>query len=147
MAIGSDVQWRRLTAIPKFAAGRPTRCAPPTRAATSEREAIHRDMAAVTGAYTSDEIAGGPARGDHSATRIHDIRQVRDLPPLRDKLTRTTCPMAGWCACSRWRSTWKARAPTCRFRPSTARTPRRVLGEAGYSTDEVEQLRGAGVIA
>ena len=55
LAIGSDVQWRRLTAVPKFA------CVANDVRVTNEgrhqeREAIHRDMAAVTSRHSVDEV-------------------------------------------------------------------------------------------
>ncbi|HRP29033.1 MAG TPA: CoA transferase, partial [Burkholderiaceae bacterium] len=53
LAIGSDVQWRRLCAIPKFApVANEVRTTNEGRHA--EREAIHRDMAAVTAQHPAD---------------------------------------------------------------------------------------------
>ena len=146
LAIGSDVQWRRLTAIPKFAP-----VANETRATNEgrhrERESIHRDMAAVTSRYPADEILADLRGATIPATRILDIRQVRELPQLRDKLTRTTMPdgraihmqpMAVDVAGAR------AELP---FPPGYGADTQQVLGEAGYSADEVQALRGAGVVA
>ena len=53
----------------------------------AEREAIHRDMAAVTKHHGVDEILADLRSATIPATRIFDIRQVRELPLLRDKLT------------------------------------------------------------
>src|SRR5690606_17569928 len=75
LAIGSDVQWRRLTAIPKFAP-----VANEVRATNEgrhrEREAIHRDMAAVTAQHPVERILADLAEAKIPATRILDIRQV-----------------------------------------------------------------------
>ena len=146
LAIGSDVQWRRLTAIPKFAP-----VAGEMRATNEgchrEREAIHRDMAAVTRAHTADAILADLRAATIPATRILDIRQVRELPALRDKLTRTTMPdgrvvhmqpMAVDVAGAR------AELPAP---PRYGADTGRVLGEAGYSADEIRALRGAGLVA
>jgi len=146
LAIGSDVQWRRLTAIPKFAP-----VAGEMRATNAgrhrEREAIHRDMAAVTRAHTADAILADLRAATIPATRILDIRQVRELPALRDKLTRTTMPdgrvvhmqpMAVDVAGAR------AELPAP---PRYGADTGRVLGEAGYSADEIRALRGAGLVA
>src|SRR5690606_34301860 len=77
LAIGSDVQWRRLTAIPKFAP-----LADEVRATNEgrhrEREAIHRDMASVTVQHGVDEILADLRDAKIPATRILDIRQVRE---------------------------------------------------------------------
>ncbi len=65
LAIGSDVQWRRLTAIPKFTSvGNEVRQTNEGRHA--QRAAIHRDMAAVTSAAHCRRDPGRPARRDHS---------------------------------------------------------------------------------
>ncbi len=146
LAIGSDVQWRRLTAIPKFAP-----VAGEMRATNEgrhrEREAIHRDMAAVTRAHTADAILADLRAATVPATRILDIRQVRELPALRNKLTRTTMPdgrvvhmqpMAVDVAGAR------AELPAP---PRYGADTGRVLGEAGYSADEIRALRGAGLVA
>ena len=146
LAIGSDVQWRRLTAIPKFAP-----VAGEMRATNEgrhrEREAIHRDMATVTRAHTADAILADLRAATIPATRILDIRQVRELPALRDKLTRTTMPdgrvvhmqpMAVDVAGAR------AELPAP---PRYGADTGRVLGEAGYSADEIRALRGAGLVA
>lgn len=146
LAIGSDVQWRRLTAIPKFAP-----VAGEMRATNEgrhrEREAIHRDLAAVTRAHTADAILADLRAATVPATRILDIRQVRELPALRDKLTRTTMPdgrvvhmqpMAVDVAGAR------AELPAP---PRYGADTGRVLGEAGYSADEIRALRGAGLVA
>ncbi len=91
LAIGSDVQWKRLTESPKFA------CIANSVRVTNEgrhieQEAIHRDIAAVTIRYPADEILADLRAATIPATRIFDVRQVRELPQLQDKLTRTATP-------------------------------------------------------
>jgi itaconate CoA-transferase len=70
----------------------PMTCARPTRVGTPTREAIHRDMAAVTQQHSADDLLADLRSATIPATRIHDIRQVRELPALAGKLTRTTMP-------------------------------------------------------
>ena len=88
MAIGSDVQWRRFTAIPKFACVA-NEVRKTNEGRHAEREAIHRDIGAVTAQHTADEILADLRGATIPGTRILDIRQVRDLPALSDRLTRT----------------------------------------------------------
>jgi itaconate CoA-transferase len=91
MAIGSDVQWRRLTTVPKFAPlANEVRVTNEGR--HKEREAIHRDMATVTSRYSIDEILADLRSATVPSTRIFDIRQVLALPQLQQKLTRTVMP-------------------------------------------------------
>ena len=88
LAIGSDVQWRRLTAVPKFAAlANDVRVTNEGR--HKEREAIHRDIAAVTSRHSIDEVLVDLRSATVPSTRIFDIRQVSALPQLQAKLTRT----------------------------------------------------------
>jgi len=146
LAIGSDVQWRRLTAIPKFAP-----VANETRATNEgrhrERESIHRDMAAVTSRYPADEILADLRAATIPATRILDIRQVRELPQLRDKLTRTTMPDGRAIHMQPMAVDVAGARTELPFPPGYGADTQRVLGEAGYSADEVQALRGAGVVA
>lgn len=146
LAIGSDVQWRRLTAIPKFAP-----VANEVRATNEgrhrERESIHRDMAAVTSRYPADEILADLRAATIPATRILDIRQVRELPQLRDKLTRTTMPDGRAIHMQPMAVDVAGARTELPFPPGYGADTQQVLGEAGYSADEVQALRGAGVVA
>ncbi len=146
LAIGSDAQWRRLTEIPKF---RPV--ANDTRTTNegrhAEREAIHRDMAAVTVRHTVEEILADLRAATIPATRIFDIRQVRELPQLRDKLTRTTLPGGrGICMQPMAVDVPGARAELD-FPHKYGADTRRVLAEAGVGPGEIEALAGDGIIA
>ena len=146
LAIGSDAQWRRLTALPKFAP-----VANEVRATNegrhSEREAIHRDMAAVTGAHTADEILADLRAATIPATRILDIRQVRELPQLRDKLTRTTMPDGRVIRMQPMAVDVAGAHTELPFPPRYGADTARVLAEAGYSAEELDGLRGDGVVA
>ena len=146
LAIGSDVQWRRLTAIPKFAP-----VANEVRATNEgrhrERESIHRDMAAVTSRHPADEILADLRAATIPATRILDIRQVRELPQLRDKLTLTTMPDGRAIHMQPMAVDVAGARTELPFPPGYGADTQRVLGQAGYSADEVQALRGAGVVA
>jgi phenylsuccinyl-CoA transferase len=146
LAIGSDVQWKRLTESPKFAS-----IANDVRKTNEgrhrEQEAIHRNIAAVTIRYPVDEILADLRAATIPATKLFDIRQVRELPQLRDKLTRTVTPNGN----------------TVRMQPAAVDVPdvrnelhfpakygadtRKVLSEAGYADADLTSLTAAGVIA
>jgi crotonobetainyl-CoA:carnitine CoA-transferase CaiB-like acyl-CoA transferase len=146
LAIGSDVQWRRLTAIPKFA-----RLANDVRQTNEGRHAqrseIHRDMAAVTRDCTVDELLADLRGATIPATRIHDIPQVREMPALRDKLTRTTLPDGRTLHMQPMPVDLPGPARTLGFPPKYGQHTRQVLTEAGVSAPDIEALAGAGVIA
>lgn len=146
LAIGSDVQWRRLTAIPKFAP-----LANEVRATNEgrhrEREAIHREMAAVTAQHPVDAILADLSDAKIPATRILDIRQVRELPALRDRLTRTTTPDGRVVRMQPMAVDVEGAHTELPFPPKYGADTRRVLGEAGYDPGQIERLVAEGVAA
>lgn len=146
LAIGSDVQWRRLCAIPKFApVGNEVRATNEGRHA--EREAIHRDMAAVTVQHAADVLLADLAAATIPATRIHDIRQVRELPALIDKLTRTTLPDGRVVHMPPMAVDQQGSKTELAFAPRYGEHTRPVLAEAGLAEGEIAQLHEAGVVA
>ena len=91
MAIGSDLQWRRLTGIRYFApVANAVRVTNEGRA--REREAIHRDMAEVTRQHTTAEITADFRKATIPHTPIHDIPAVREMPAISSRLTTTRRP-------------------------------------------------------
>jgi crotonobetainyl-CoA:carnitine CoA-transferase CaiB-like acyl-CoA transferase len=146
LAIGSDVQWKRLTAIPKFA------CVANEVRTTNEgrhkeREAIHRDMAAATIGHPVDEILADLRAATIPATRIFDIRQVRELPQVREKLTRTSMPDGRVVHMPPMAVDVEGARTELPFPARYGADTRRVLGEAGYSGADIDALAGSGVIA
>ncbi|MBL8289816.1 MAG: CoA transferase [Rubrivivax sp.] len=150
LAIGSDVQWRRLVALPRFA-GLASDVRKTNEGRHAEREAIHRDMAAVTKRHGADEILADLRSATIPATRILDIRQVRELPLLRDKLTASALnpgldpnrrvrmqPMAVDLPGGRT----ELAAP-----PRYGQHTRAVLAEAGFAPADIEALHAARIIA
>lgn len=146
LAIGSDVQWKRLTAIPKFA-----RVANEVRQTNEgrhkEREAIHRDMAAVTIGHGLDELLADLRAATIPATRIFDIRQVRELPQLREKLTRTAMPDERVVHLPPMAVDIDGARTELAFPHKYGADTRSVLAEVGYSRAEIDTFAGAGVIA
>jgi len=146
LAIGSDVQWRRFTAIPKFA-GVANELRKTNEGRHKERAAIHADIAAVTIAHAAGEILADLRGATIPATRIHDIRQVRELPQLHDKLTRTVMPDGGVLHMQPMAVDVAGTTGELAFAPKYGQHTRRVLVEAGLGDAEVQALYGAGVVA
>ena len=145
LAIGSDVQWRRLTAIAKFA------CVANEARNTNEgrhreREAIHRDMAAVTSKYPMQDILTDLRAATIPATRIFDIRQVRELPQVREKLTRTVMPDARVIHMQPMAVDVEDACTELAFPPRYGADTRQVLTEAGYLGADIDALADSGVI-
>jgi crotonobetainyl-CoA:carnitine CoA-transferase CaiB-like acyl-CoA transferase len=146
MAIGSDVQWRRFTAIPKFACvGNEVRSTNEGR--HRQREAVHADIAQVSRSYSAAEILADLRAATIPATRIHDIPQVRELEALSDRLTRTTLPDGRVVRMQPMAVDIDGAQGEFAFAPKYGQHTRSVLAEAGLVDDEVQALYGAGVVA
>jgi len=146
MAIGSDVQWKRLTEIPKFAplanAMRVT-----NEGRGREREAIHREMAAVTRQFITAQIAGDFGKATIPHAPIHDIPAVRAMEAVRSKLTTTRMP-GGKTVRMQPMAVDVPRASTeLRFPPKYGQDTRRVLREIGCSDADCAALKQQGIIA
>jgi crotonobetainyl-CoA:carnitine CoA-transferase CaiB-like acyl-CoA transferase len=145
MAIGSDVQWKRLTEIPRFAAvGNAVRVTNEGR--HREREAIHRDMAAVTRRGTTAEIADDFRRATIPHAPIHDIAAVRALPAIANRLTRTRRPDGREVRLPPMAADLPAAAAELAFPPRYGEHTRRLLREAGLAAAEIERLSASGVV-
>jgi crotonobetainyl-CoA:carnitine CoA-transferase CaiB-like acyl-CoA transferase len=146
MAIGSDVQWQRLTASAKF-----TCVANEVRKTNEgrqrEREAIQLDMAAVTCKLAMEDILADLRAAMIPATRIFDIRQVRELAQVHEKLTRTVMPDARVVHMQPMAVDVAGSTGELAFPPRYGADTRQVLAEAGYSGADMDALAGAGVIA
>ncbi len=146
LAIGSDAQWKRLSESSKFAS-----VASEVRRTNEgrhrEREAIHRDMAQVTRQHPVAELLADLSAATIPATRIFDIRQVRELPQLGAHLTRTALPDGRPVRMQPMAVEVPGSRAELAFAPKYGADTRRVLGEAGYRAQELEALAHGGVIA
>jgi crotonobetainyl-CoA:carnitine CoA-transferase CaiB-like acyl-CoA transferase len=146
LAIGSDVQWRRLTAVPKFACvGNRVRATNEGR--HQERPSIYRDITAVTSRHTVEELLADLRSATVPATRIFNIPQVRELPQLAGKLTRTVMPNGKVVRMQPMAVDVEGAACKLSFPPSYGGDTRRVLAQAGYSDSELEALAADGIVA
>jgi itaconate CoA-transferase len=145
LAIGSDVQWRRLTAVPKFT------CVANVVRATNEgrhkeRQSIHRDMAAVTSRHTVEDLLEDLRSATIPATRIFNIPQVRELPQLANRLTRTMMPNGKVVRMQPMPVDVEGANGKLGFPPGYGADTRRVLAQAGYEESEIEELAANGIV-
>ena len=146
MAIGSDVQWKRLTELPKFAAvGSPTRTTNEGR--HQEREAIHRDMAAATRKYATAEIAADFRQATIPHAPIHDIPAVRKLDAVSSRLTLTRMPGGKTVHMQPMAVDLPAVSQELTFPPKYGEHTRAVLKEAGCKPEEIAKLENERIIA
>ena len=146
LAIGSDVQWRRLTAVPKFACvANPMRWTNEGR--HKERQSIHRDMAAVTSRHTVEELLHDLRSATIPATRIFNIPQVRELPQLASRLTQTLMPNGKVVRMQPMAVDVEGASGKLAFPPSYGADTRRVLVQAGYADGDIDALAADGIVA
>ena len=146
MAIGSDVQWKRLTELPKFASvGSPARATNEGR--HKEREAIHRDMAAESRKYATAEIAADFRQATIPHAPIHDIPAVRKLEAVSRKLTLTRMPGGKTVHMQPMAVDLPAVSQELTFPPKYGEHTRAVLKEAGCADNEIARLQQERIIA
>ncbi|MCX7177838.1 MAG: CoA transferase [Proteobacteria bacterium] len=146
MAIGSDVQWQRLTEIAYFAA-----VANPLRASNEgrmrERDAIHRDMAQVTRTRSTAELSADFRKATIPHAPIQDIPAVREMAAVRDKLTTTHTP-SGKLVRMQPAAVDVAGAPSdFSFPAKYGQHTLALLKEAGYAEEDCRRLREQGIVA
>ncbi|MDP2132754.1 MAG: CoA transferase, partial [Sulfuritalea sp.] len=146
MAIGSDVQWRRLTEIPYFApvanAVRAT-----NEGRVREREAIHRDMAAVTRQHRTEEIAADFRKATIPHAPIHDIPAVREMPAVASRLTTTRTPDGKQVRMQPMAVDVPGVDTELRFPAKYGEDTMAILQEAGLTAADCARLQEQGIIA
>ena len=146
MAIGSDVQWKRLIEIPKFAplanAVRVT-----NEGRGRERDAIHREMAAVTSQFITAQIAADFGKATIPHAPIHDIPAVRAMPAVHSKLTTTRMPGGNTVRMQPMAVDVPRASTELHFPPRYGQDTRRVLREMGCSDADCVELKQQGIIA
>ena len=146
MAIGSDLQWKRLTGIPRFAPlANAVRLTNEGRA--RERQAIHREMAAVTRQFVTAEIAADFGKATIPHAPIHDLPAVRDMEAVRSKLTTTRLPGGKTVRMQPMAVDLPRASSELRFPPKYGQDTLAVLRETGCSDADCAALRREGVIA
>jgi crotonobetainyl-CoA:carnitine CoA-transferase CaiB-like acyl-CoA transferase len=113
----------------------------------AEREAIHRDMAAVTRQHDADTLLGVLQGATIPCTRILDIPQVRDLPAVASRLTRSRLPDGRAIRMQPMAVDVAGARAELAFAPRYGEHTRALLAEAGLSAAEVQALCDAGVVA
>jgi len=145
MAIGSDGQWRRLTAMTRFAslasAERLT-----NEGRICDRSKLQRDIAALTVKASTEELIADLRTATIPHARINGVAAVRELEALRGRLTATVMPGGKRVRMQPMAVDLPGAAREFRFPPKWGEQTRPVLREAGFSDDECRTLAAAGVI-
>ena len=144
LAVGSDGQWRKLTALPGFGVlareGRAT-----NEGRKADREAIHRDVAAITRGMESGPLVAALTAAGLVACKVLEVPEVLEEPWLAGSLKGTRLPGGR----------------RIRLQPSAVERPgeprelgpppaygqdtARILREIGAGEDEIQRWREEGV--
>ena len=146
IAIGSDAQWQRLTAVAGFAA-----CAGAARATNegrqADRAAVQRDVAAAVAGWRGADLAAALRAAGVPHAPINDIATVRELPALRDSLTSTKLPGGGTLRLPPLAVDSPGARRELDFAPRYGEHTRALLAEAGLDAGVVNELFDAGIVA
>ncbi|MBI1732113.1 MAG: CoA transferase [Gammaproteobacteria bacterium] len=145
LAIGNDLQWERLTRIPRLSSiARDNRRTNSGRMA--DRQGCYRDIGAVTASCTVAELAAELAAAKIAHAAINTIPQVRDLPALRPKLTRTRTPGGKIIHMQPMATDIDGAQTTLGFAPRYAEHTRAILAEIGIADGEYADLLRDGIV-
>ncbi|HEU4351161.1 MAG TPA: CoA transferase [Burkholderiales bacterium] len=145
MAIGSDVQWRRLTERPRFASlGTEERLTNEGR--IRDRVRLQRDIAALTATMSAEEMMTELRAAQIPHARINGVAAVRELEALRNRLTVTKTPEGKRVRMQPMAVDLPGEAREFRFPPKYGEHTRPVLREAGFSDAECRALAACGAI-
>jgi len=143
MAIGSDVQWRRLCELPRIAA-----IANDVRQTNEgrhkEREAIHADIAGITARDAVAAISADFRKAQIPHAPIQTIPQVAAMEAISSKMTCTTMP--GGSPLHMQPLAVDGALRELPFAPKYSEHTGAVLRECGYSDGEISGLAKDGII-
>ncbi|HEY5896779.1 MAG TPA: CoA transferase [Burkholderiales bacterium] len=146
MAIGSDVQWRRLTTErPRFAS-LATEERVTNEGRIRDRPKLQRDIAALTATMTAEEMIAELRAAGVPHARINGVAAVRELEALKNRLTLTATPEGKRVRMQPMAVDLPEASREFRFPPKYGEHTRPVLREAGFSDAECGALAAAGVI-
>ncbi len=146
MAMGSNMQWRRLTELARF-----TSLASKQRETNQgrydDREAIYAEIGEITAGHSFAEIEADFASAKIPNSHINTVPEVRQLPAIESRLTRTTLPGGKTVRMQPMAVDLAGATRDFSFPPKYGEHTDALLAEAGYSAGECKELRDAGVIA
>ncbi|MFO1408919.1 MAG: CoA transferase [Steroidobacteraceae bacterium] len=112
-----------------------------------ERDAIAGEFARLTQAQPAEALLAMFAGASIPATRILDVRAVRELEQLRGRLMQTRLPDGRGIRMQPPAVEREGLRRELPFPPRYGADTRRVLAEAGCSRQQIEEWAAAGVIA
>ena len=145
VAIGNDLQWKRLVGTKEFESlsgeGRETNAG-----RLKDAEAIHREMAEVAARYRTSELMARFEEAGIPHAPIQTIAEVRDMQAVARKLTTTRTPEGRTIRLPPAAVDLAAAPSEYAFPPRYGENTGPVLREAGFTEEEIAELRAQGVV-
>jgi crotonobetainyl-CoA:carnitine CoA-transferase CaiB-like acyl-CoA transferase len=145
MAQGSNVQWQRFIAIPKFT-GLASEQRKSNNGRLEDRVELHADIAAIMAEYTTRELLADLAAAQIPHAPINTITDVINMGALAGAFTRTTAPDGRTVRMQPAAVHIDGQASEMRFPPKYGAHTEAVLAEAEYSAEDLAAFRTAGII-
>jgi len=143
LAIGNDVQWRRLISLEPFrslaSATRET-----NEGRKAERDAIRSEVSNLMRARRTDDLLPMLREAGLVVSPVNSIGDVRELPGIREHLTTTTLPDGR--AIRLPPAAVETGRDAFTLSPRYGEHTRTVLCDAGLSSDEIDDLLERGVV-
>ena len=145
MAQGSNAQWRRFTAIPKFA-GLATEQRKSNNGRLDDQVNLHADIAATMAEYTTQDMLADLAGAQIPHAPINALTDVIKMEALAGVLTRTTAPDGRNIRMQPAAVNIEGQSGAMTFPPKYGTHTETVLAEAGYGADARAAFRAGGII-
>jgi len=146
IAVGNDMQWQRLTGIPAFRhiAGEDRAT---NKGRMQELHDIYREIGDATATMSTNELVRYLREATIAHAVINTVTEVRDLEALQDKLTTTRTPEGRLVHMQPMPVDESGAIKDLSFPPKYGEHTRRILAEAGYGAERLDEFENTGVIA
>ena len=146
IAVGNDLQWKRLAAIPEFASVA-TAARVSNKGRHAEREEMYADIRGVTARHTTGELTEMLSKATVPNAIVNDVRQVRELEAIKSKLTTSQTPEGETIYLQPMAIDMADAKMALSFPPQYGEHTQSILQEIGLSAESCERYREQNIIA
>jgi len=146
IAVGNDLQWKRLVELPKFAMlSNDARFG--TEGRVREREAIDRDIGKITATYTTEDLIAELHQAKVASSPVNTVPQVCALDAIKSKLTTTESPDGKTLSLQPMAVDYEGASTHLHFPAKYAENTISILKEVAWTDEEIASYLEQGIIA